>query len=194
MDVTLTRTEDRPPVREWFLPNTTDNEYPLAMVGLETLSGALPSLIGALFGVLLGQLLTVWWDRRKRRVDRRERRRQTERSIAGELRVIHEDLDRLDDPEIEPDFPYPTAAYESSIASGRFSLIAEDDQLDIARAYEHVSRAQDTQDQLQRARLGDEEDDPRYQRHLRIRFNEHVEALQGQLPDVIDKLDNCHDG
>ncbi|AZH25704.1 hypothetical protein [Haloplanus aerogenes] len=147
-------------------------------------------LLGALFGVLIGQLLTIWWDRTKRRADERTRRQRTARAIAGELREISRDLERLDDdPDTQPDFSYPTAAYRSSIASGRFSLLDEAYQLDIAQMYERISQARDVQERFQQIRLRGDRSDREYRRQLRLQFNDYVKTLQNELPELIDRIE-----
>lgn len=149
----------------------------------DVLSASLPALVGTLAGVLVGQLSTMWWDRRKRRIARDQRRADARESIADELASIREylrDAD-YDDPDESPS--YPTAAFDSSVASGDFSLLAAATRREVSTAYGLVERVREAEDTLVRAKANDEADS-----FLRRRYSGHRERLLEHLDGLIEDL------
>lgn len=146
------------------------------------------NLIGAFVGVFLGQLLTMWWDRRKERARKEDSRRTTEKSILEELKQVQRNVAACESSRV-PDIAYPTGAYRSGVASGRFALLDQDDQLAVSEVYGAIERAEQDQEQLRRAR-SETDVDTEYVRQLQFQFDDRIEALEDEIPDVIRRLEN----
>lgn len=144
------------------------------------------NLVGVFLGVIAGQVLTMWWDRRKQASQRAEFRERTVRSIARELEQIRENVAQVESTRV-PDVAYPTGAYRSSVSSGRFALLDADDQLAISELYGTIERAEQDQQQLRQTRL-DSGADEDYVRQLQFQFDDRLEALETEIPDVITQL------
>lgn len=147
---------------------------------------AMWDLIGVFLGVTLGQLLTMWWDRRKQSLRDSQALATTEESLVSELREIRDNVASCEDLGI-PDIAFPTGAYQSSLSSGRFGLLDQEDQLDVTEIYSIVERTQADQEQLREARLtpGIDETDLR---NLQFQFEDRINTLESKIPLIIDQL------
>ncbi|WP_276257624.1 hypothetical protein [Haloglomus litoreum] len=156
------------------------------MLGSDILTASLPALIGTLGGVVVGQLLTASRERR-RQAQARERRRQDARTaIAAELASVREylrDAD-YDDPDDHP--TYPTAAFDSSVASGDFALLDGGTRREISTAYGLVERVREAEDSLVRARAEGNADE-----FLRRRYGDHKRSLVEHLDGFVEELETA---
>lgn len=154
------------------------------MFGSDLLTASLPPLVGTLGGVVLGQLSTMAWDRHKQREARDRRREDAQTAIAAELASVREYLQdaSYDDPDEHPS--YPTAAFDSSVASGDFALLDGHTRRQVSTAYGLIERVREAEDSLVRARAEGGADE-----FLRRRYGDHKRSLIRHLDGLVEELE-----
>lgn len=144
-------------------------------------------LVGVFAGVVLGQGLSMWWDRRLEREARAGRAADARESLAAELDEVERRLSAWADPaDLPPDARFSSAAYESSVASGRFSLLEGAEQRAVTAAYDVAERVEEFGREHRAAERRD--DDPAYRRRLSVEFGERVDELERRIEGARGEL------
>jgi len=143
------------------------------------------------FGVFLAFLLGVWWQRRQRTMEESKLRLETKASIAEELKGIHKEILYTfevwkENQNVIPHIDLATDAKDSSVTSGRFTLLELDLQTEISHIYAVIARAMDYRTRLLPPRLAM---NPDPYPPIRESFTERLHHLEERVPLLLESLE-----
>ena len=157
---------------------------------MQLLTNALIPFTSTFVGVFLAFLLGVWWQRRQRTQGEQKLRLETKLSLAEELEGIRGEVQQIfeawkADKETIPVIDFCTDAKESSVSSGRFTLLELNLQTEVSHIYAVIDQATDYRIRLLPPRLAMMPSP--YPRLLEL-FEGRLHHLEERIPALINDL------
>lgn len=158
---------------------------------MQLLTNALIPFTSTFAGVFLAFLLGVWWQRHQRTQEERKLRLETKVSLAEELEGIRGEVQQIleawkVDKDTIPIIDFCTDAKESSVSSGRFTLLELNLQTEVGHIYAVIQQATDYRTRLLPPRLAMM---PSPYPRLLEEFEGRLHHLEERIPPLIKDLE-----